>query len=240
MDHLGRLSSQREPLVKKTRQRVGNRDIRPNLLIEQRVCARIAVPTNSSSLKCCCASATSISATSCRPSTFAMAEVGEFPRELLILMFILCPDIRTAARLAVINQEHHEVWLNNVAHITKGILEPEIPFYEGAAKFTITESRLRQQRTIQPATTSTTHHCGDEVPLDAKTQAPAHLWVPRLLENAARATSLCVELKVWLQNCRARSDHANNKRRMSSMRSGCVKNGGHSFTSSRTRSGAPW
>ncbi|KAF2166024.1 hypothetical protein M409DRAFT_55374 [Zasmidium cellare ATCC 36951] len=124
-----------------------------------------------------------------------MAAISDIPREVLILVYVLCPDIRTAVRLSLSCREYREVWLENCKHIAKTILESEIPAYEDAAELAIAESRYRNQDTINAcASASNAPDRGDP----GVAQAPVHLWLPCLLRNAGLATAVYTEIEAWL------------------------------------------
>lgn len=106
-----------------------------------------------------------------------MATLKALPNELLILVFTKCPDIRTAVRLSEVDRSLRTIWLENIAHIAKEVLEPVIPAYNNALELAKYESD--------------------------KEASFAQAVIPRLLQNAELARSTCAEWEAHIPTVRA-------------------------------------
>lgn len=106
-----------------------------------------------------------------------MATLKALPNELLVLVFTKCPDIRTAMRLSEVDKSLRTIWLENIEHIAKEVLEPSIPAYNDALELAKYES-------------------DKEAPF-------AQAVIPRLLQNAELARSACSEWEAHIPTVRA-------------------------------------
>lgn len=105
-----------------------------------------------------------------------MARLTDLPNELQILVFTHCTSICTAVRLSEVCSSLREVWLENLQHITREILERQLPAFDDALELSREE-------------------CGEE---SSFTQC-----IPRILHNATLAQDVYLWWPVYVLECPA-------------------------------------
>lgn len=122
-----------------------------------------------------------------------MPGLGDIPREITILIYISCPDASTALQLSLINREHRLIWIDNFEHITRAILEPEIPAYDDAVELARIETWTLKPIALRSSSTGGESLTLSQILEAEEPQSSAHIWIPRLLRNAKLALAVCAE-----------------------------------------------
>lgn len=126
-----------------------------------------------------------------------MPGLGDIPREITILIYILCPDASTALQLSLINREHRLVWINNFEHITRAILEPETSAYDDAVELARIETWTLKPIALRSSSTDGESLTSSQILESEEPQSSAHLWIPRLQRNAELAVAVCAECEAY-------------------------------------------
>lgn len=101
-----------------------------------------------------------------------MAALTALPNELLLLVFTSCPSISAAVRLSEVNKSLRSVWLENIDHIAREVLKPEIPDFDDALALA-------------------KYECGEGATISQ--------YLPQLLRNAEWAQNIATGWAVYVQ-----------------------------------------
>lgn len=135
-------------------------------------------------------------------SSIASCVMANLPREIWILVYILCDDIQTAVYLAATSKELRTIWLDKHEYIAATILKPDISAYDEAVRVAKLETRRDTLRSVQELGCAALTD-DMEATVDARYRAP--LWLPRLLKNARLAILVSAEWDECLDHFLARA-----------------------------------